>query len=74
MPNNRIDPTAAPTSPTGQPILPPKAVPWLIALVGAAWTATEVLPPHTIAYKVAWGIAGIGALLGIASPGMRRKP
>jgi hypothetical protein len=69
---NRIDPTAAP-SPTGIPIVSPKVVPWILAVVGIAAVAMQALPEHTIGYKVAAGIVALGALFGVASPGLRTK-
>lgn len=60
-------------SPTGVPVLPPAAVPWLVGLVGLATVATQTLPEHTVAFKVASLIVGLGGLFGLASPGLRRK-
>lgn len=61
-------------SPTGTPLLPPAVVPWLAALVAAAYATMLLAPEHTIAFKIAGGIVAFGALLGIASPGIRRGP
>lgn len=60
-------------SPTGAPMLPPRLVPWLAALVGLAAILSQSLPPHTAASKVAAVIAGLGGVLGVASPGLRRQ-
>lgn len=69
---NRIERVSAAISPTGAPMLPAKAVPWLVALVGVAGVAAQVLPEHTVAHKIALAVMGFGALLGIASPGWRK--
>lgn len=58
-------------SPTGAPVIPPTAVPWLVGLVGLATVATQTLPPHTIAFKVASIVVGLGSIFGLASPGLR---
>lgn len=71
MPENRIDQTAAPSSPssTGAPLLPPKAVPWLaaVASVLVAIQASVQLPPAVNAI-----IAGALGLFGLVSPGWRK--
>jgi len=72
MSENRIENVSAARSPTGTPVLPVWAVPWLVALVGVAGVAANVLPAHTVAAKVALAIVSLGAALGLASPGMRR--
>jgi hypothetical protein len=65
-------------SPTGTPLLPPKAVPYAVAVVGAAAllvAAPELGLPFVIPMAIV-GIAKIvvalGALLGIVSPGLRK--
>jgi hypothetical protein len=68
---NRIDPLGPP-SPTGTPLIPPFVVPWLVGLVGMAGTAVQVLPINTVAFKIANAVLAFGALIGIASPGMRK--
>lgn len=60
-------------SPTGIPFLPPKAVPWVVFVVGVAGVAAGVLPDHTWGDKIAEWIVWGGALIGIASPGLRRR-
>lgn len=60
-------------SPTGNPLLPPKAVPFLIVLVLLAEGLAQVLPQHTIGAKIAHGVAALGTVLGLASPGLRRS-
>lgn len=72
MADNRLDNVTTAPSPTGTPILPPKAVPWLVALVGLASVGVATLPDYTVGHKVAMVIVGLGALFGIASPGLRR--
>lgn len=80
MTNNRIDPTAAPTepaaravSPTGAPWIPPAVVPYLVALGGVAGSVIALAPEHTIAHRVSVAVLGILGLLGLASPGLRRR-
>ena len=68
----RINPLAAP-SPTGMPFVPVSLVPYLTALVGLAWALDLVLPPHTIAARIANAVVGAGAMVGLASPGLRRR-
>lgn len=60
-------------SPTGVPSIPTAYVPYLVTLVGLATIATQVLPPHTMAFKIASGLVGLGGILGLASPGLRKK-
>ncbi len=59
-------------SPTGTPILPPAAIPYLVGVAGIAATAETVLPPHTVAAHVARFVLLLMSVLGIASPGLRR--
>lgn len=71
MAENRIDPTAAPSSPspTGTPIVPTKAIPWL-AVVGSALLALQAsinMPP--VANSI---ITGALFILGVVSPGWRK--
>jgi len=64
---------AAPVSPTGQAIIPPKAVPYLsavvaiVVLVGGEFT--DEVPALARVVRI---VTGIALLLGIASPGLRR--
>lgn len=74
MPENRLDNVSTAVSPTGAPVVPTKAVPWIVAVVGVAAVAMQVLPAHTIGYKIAAGLVALGALFGIASPGLRTRP
>lgn len=76
MPNGEPELSVAvsdPVSPTGTPLLPTSAVPFLVGLVALATGLTSVLPPHTIGFKVATFVVGLGSLFGLASPGWRRK-
>ena len=61
-------------SPTGLPAIPPKVVPYLILIILAAEVAAQMLPPEHIAAKLAHGVVALGAILGLASPGLRRQP
>ncbi len=69
---NRIDNLSTAPSPTGQPVLPVKVVPWLAAVVGAAGIGLTLLPSHTLGYKICGLVVAFGGLIGIASPGLRR--
>jgi hypothetical protein len=62
----------APASPTGIPALPPKVVPWIVGVVGAAMLCAKTLPPHTVAAQVCSGLVDVAVLLGLASPGWRK--
>lgn len=76
--NAKTDKELAPISPTGSPLIPPKAVPWLALLVGAAGVVAALptmgmsLPPTVVA--IATAVVALGAVLGIASPGARKRP
>lgn len=62
-------------SPTGIPLIPPKAVPVVAVATGlaAACIAVDIFPPHTVAAKVCSAIVALGSFFGIVSPGWRRK-
>lgn len=80
---NRIDPTAAPAapavSPTGIPVLPPKFVPYGLAVLtvlgalAAAPTLGLSLIPVGVAQGAMLGALILGPLLGVASPGLRKQ-
>ena len=53
--------------------IPPKVLPWAAAIVGLAGIGVGLFPQETIAFKVCAGIMGVGVVLGIASPGMRKR-
>jgi hypothetical protein len=77
-PNDPAEPMASPPvvalkSPTGQPLIPPKAVPYLVGVCAAAEIVAQVAPAEHWSAKVAHIIAGACLLLGISSPGLRRK-
>jgi hypothetical protein len=61
-----------PSQPAAGAVLPQWAVVALTVLVGLAATAMAIpgLPP--IVTSIAGGIVGLGAVFGIASPGIRR--
>lgn len=61
------------SSPTGKPLLPPAVVPWLTAAVAVAIALEQTLPPNTMGARVASAVVGVAALLGLVSPGLRRK-
>lgn len=60
-------------SPTGVPVIPPKAVPYLVGLVGLAAALSQSLPPESIVAKIANIVALLGGVFGLASPGLRKK-
>jgi hypothetical protein len=62
-------------SPTGTPVIPPKAVPVLAALPALLTGIGLALPANTIAYHWLPLLAsGLMGLLGILSPGWRKSP
>lgn len=63
----------ATTSATGQPVIPPKAVPYIAGAVAVATVVHEMVANPTVQLVTAI-IVAVGAVLGIASPGLRRKP
>ena len=76
---NTATPTTDPTpavSPTGLPVLPPKAVPWLVLAGAVAFVVSGapdigvVLPAAVVG--VSKLVLGFCSLLGLVSPGMRR--
>lgn len=75
--NAKTDKELASISPNGSPLIPPKAVPWLALLVGVAGVTASLptmglsLPPAVVA--IATAIVALGTVLGIASPGARKK-
>lgn len=69
-------PTPAPVSPTGAPILPPKVAQWasivLVAALAGLGSAVAMWP-ESKGLQVALAIVtALAAVLGIASPGLRR--
>jgi hypothetical protein len=66
-------PPAAEVSPTGAPTVPQQVIKFAGLVVGAAALALQVLPEHTIAFKICAGIVSFGAVLGIYSQGARKK-
>lgn len=74
MPTPPPLPDLSQPSPTGKPIIPPRAVPWLMLAMGIGGGLVATLPEHTTGYKVALGVTiGLGPLLAMASPGLRRR-
>lgn len=67
----------APVSPTGTPVLPPKAVPYALYAVAVAAAVTMAPDMGIVLFPVAV-LSGakfvvlLGTLFGIASPGQRR--
>lgn len=70
--------TPAP-SPTGTPVLPPRLVPYGVALLGilggiaALPTLGISLLPVALTQGALVGVLVLGPLLGMASPGLRKK-
>ena len=65
------------TSPTGTPVIPPKAVPFLAILIAIAAAVAEKAPdlfPSTdLDQTIARLIVTAGAIFGIVSPGLRKR-
>jgi hypothetical protein len=55
------------------PLIPPKVVPWLAAIGAIAMSVQATVPEHTVGWKVASGVVSALALIGIISPGWRKK-
>lgn len=66
----QLEPTAV--SPTGKAVLSPRVVPWLIGVCTLAAAGVATFPEHTWAYRISAAVAGLCALGGMASPGLRR--
>lgn len=64
---------APPVSPTGQPVLPTAYVPYAAAVVAGAAVVQQMAEPGSVVAVVAAVLVAVGAVLGIASPGLRRK-
>lgn len=63
------------TSPTGTPLIPPRAVPFISAGLVIAGALAQVVPQQTVAGRVLSLITSIlGPLFGVLSPGLRKKP
>ena len=64
------------TSPTGTPIIPATSVVWKIAVavVGLAgvFLASDFFPSSSWDERIAGAIVSLGAMVGIASPGVRK--
>lgn len=67
--------TTPAASPTGLPFLPQVAWKIVTVVVGLSWVITEfdILPDHTILDQVFHKVVGIGIMLGLASPGLRKQ-
>jgi len=62
-------------SPTGTPLVPPKAVPWLWAAYAVLTGGGLALLPDGRPMQIGTVVSVLlGALLGVASPGLRRQP
>lgn len=61
-------------SPTGTPLLPPKwmALATLIVAAGAVLAIWNFIPSSDIDEKIGQAILALGAVVGIASPGIRK--
>ena len=60
-------------SPTGAPLIPPAYVPYAAAAVAGAAVVQQVAEPGSTPGIIASVLLAIGAVLGIASPGMRKR-
>lgn len=61
-------------SPTGKPVIPPALMPYVAGIVAVALVGAQTFPEHTIAARICTGIVMVGSVLGLVSPGWRRKP
>lgn len=59
-------------SPTGDPLIPPRFVPYLAVLVVLAAVAHEFFPEYAMVARISGAITSAATLLGIVSPGMRK--
>lgn len=70
------DPMIPPISPTGVPVISGSAVFLKVAaaIIGIAWivSVSDFFPATNLDEKIAGGVLTLGALLGIASPGIRK--
>jgi hypothetical protein len=54
-------------------VIPPKAVPWLTAIVAAALISARAFPAGHPVQVAADAVTDVAVLFGLASPGWRRK-
>lgn len=59
-------------SPTGNPMIPVKFIPYLVALAGVIAAVMTIAPPDSLVFKIALGANTVLSVLGIASPGLRK--
>lgn len=59
-------PDALAVSPTGKPLLPPRAVPWIVGGLLVLEGLAHLLPGHTIGAEVVTGVARVAETLAIA--------
>jgi hypothetical protein len=64
---------APPVSPTGAPLIPPAYVPYAAAAVAGAAVVQQVAEPGSVVAVIASVVLAVGAVLGIASPGLRKR-
>lgn len=60
-------------SSTGTPWIPPAIVPYLIMLAVFAGAIENAFPPDHVVAKVCHALVTASAVLGMASPGLRRR-
>jgi len=59
------------SSPTGTPVVPPKAAAWFALVAGVALALTEIAGLPAVVYTIAKLIVGLAAVFGVVSPGVR---
>lgn len=72
MSENRINPLAGPTSPTGPVVVPLWIGPLASALGAVALAVSQIAPAHTLAHKLALAVVGIVGVFGPLSAGWRK--
>lgn len=60
------------SSPTGKPIISPRALPLIIALWAGVNAAAQALPEGKMKHGLLVGLAILGPALGILAPGIRK--
>lgn len=70
---NRIDNVTPAPSPTGTPVIPPVAIPWVSGVLAIAISLAAIIPSHTVGFKLVVGVGGLCAFLLGIGPGWRRQ-
>lgn len=65
---------ATSTSPTGVPVIPPKAVPWIAVASAFVAALAETLPEHTVVGRAAAFVMRVSPIIAMLLPGWRTQP